>query len=128
MQPVTRQDETKLFFLEDLQDIGERYSPKVLGGFFARHGIGGQYMAQTRLNNFFHNIVQVSESQVAIVGKLVYGNYVLFHMSLVIATLLFWFSSCWDDPRRNDPIEVSEWIGDVFPFHGLSQDSVYNCS
>ena len=115
----TRQDGDKFFFLEDLQDIGERYSWTVLGDFFASRGIGGTREQRppnesSRLD-CLDDYVTVSESKIAFVEKLVIWNYLVFQLCLIVSVISFWFSSCWSDPRRTDPVRKSQWIEIAVP-------------
>jgi len=108
MRTSHHRDET-FFYLEDLQDLGERYLPSVLNEFFTNRGFG--QVARTRQQlAFLDEYIAPIESQLVLLKRLLFGYFITYNCLLIFATVTFWFSSCWNREDTIDPIHSKERI------------------
>ena len=104
----------RFFFLEDLQDLGDRYSPSVLGEFIATHGLSSTLRRhQRQIPATLSDYISLPDTEVVVLKRVLMLNLVNFSLSVFYSAFLFAMSPFWDSPV--DPTTLGEWIGNAQP-------------
>lgn len=102
----------KFYYLEHLQDIGDRYSPKVFRDYFltqtARRPAGP---TPSTLSQY----INVSECELTKLHHFLQFNVINFILSVYIGAILFLFSTCWFTETAIDPVRSHERIANGLP-------------
>lgn len=103
----------RFFYLEDLQDLGDRYSPSVLGRFIASHGLLLSTFRRQHRYSILSDYTTLPDSAVEKLTNIFMMNAMNFSISVFVSIILFGFSSSWDSPV--DPTTLAMLIRNAQP-------------